>query len=70
MIIYKQNRKILANQIKDMKRENELLEKRLEEFRKTPEKAYYRIAREELGMIKKGEYKYRFIEKAENEIGK
>ena len=63
MIAARKTKKILAEKIRKLKRENEILEKRLEELDRDRAGAYYRIAREELGMIKNGENKYRLIEK-------
>ena len=63
LLVYKKNKKILEAQIAELDEKNRELEKCLEEFEKNPEKVYYRIAREEYGMIKKGELKYRFIDK-------
>jgi len=63
MIIYRRNRKILIIQVEEMRKKNEQLSKDIEVFEKNPEKAYYKMAREEFGMIKEGEVKYHFIKK-------
>ncbi|MFH1958480.1 MAG: septum formation initiator family protein [bacterium] len=63
MIIYRRNRKILITQVEELRKKNEQLSKKIEVFEKNPEKAYYKMAREDFGMIKEGEVKYHFIKK-------
>jgi len=62
LLIYKRNKKILRMQITELEKENAALKKQLEMFEQNPKEAYYKIAREEFGMIEPGEIKYRFIE--------
>jgi len=61
LIIYKKTKKKLEMKLKNLRKENQELEKKIGEFEKNPEKAYFEYARENLGMIKKSEKKYRFI---------
>lgn len=61
MIVYRRNRKILIAQVEELKRKNKKLAAKIEAFEKNPKKAYYKLAREEFGMIEKGEVKYHFI---------
>jgi len=63
MLVYRRNRKILITQVEELKRKNKKLAARIKAFEKNPEKTYYKMAREEFGMIEKGELKYRFIKK-------
>jgi len=62
LLIYRKNKKILQMKIAGLEKKNAALRKQLEMFEKNPEAAYYKIAREELGMIEPGEIKYRFID--------
>jgi len=57
MIIYRRNRKILIKQVERLKNKNDRLEAKIRTFEKNPKKAYYKMAREDFGMIKKGELK-------------
>ncbi|MEA2081855.1 MAG: septum formation initiator family protein [Elusimicrobiota bacterium] len=65
LLIYRKNKKILQLKIAGLEKKNAALRKQLEMFEKHPEKAYYKIAREEFGMIEPGEIKYRFIDSRE-----
>jgi len=53
---------MLKKEKKHLKKENIKLKNEIEELRTNPEK-YEDIARRELGMVKRGETKYSFIEK-------
>ncbi len=62
LLIYRKNKKILQMKIADLEKKNAVLRKQLEMFEKNAGEAYYKIAREEFGMIEPGEIKYRFID--------
>jgi len=62
LLIYRKTKKILQMKIADLEKKNAALKKQLEMFEKNPGKAYYKMAREEFGMIEPGEIKYRFID--------
>ncbi len=65
LLIYRKNKKILQMKIAELEEKNIALRKQLEMFEKNPRQAYYKIAREEFGMIEPGEIKYRFIDSGE-----
>ncbi len=63
LVIYRKNKKLLVKQLKKLRDKNAQLSRRIKEFQKNPDKAYYKIAREKYGMIEKGEIEYRFVDK-------